>query len=566
MNERESQRIRDLLAERKSRENEALRLFRPLKGGQEAFLKSNAIKRVVRGGNRSGKSSTASAEFASAATGIPLHDSEGNELPFKYPTNRPLVMWIIGYDLDHLSRNIYRLLFKPGMFKTIKDLETGRYRTFRPWDESDKARVDEVVLSEPLIPKRFVEGFAWENKAQRVFKVCRLKNGTEIRAFSSMGEPPQGDQCDLIWVDEDLENEEYIMEASMRIIDRGGRFFWSAFPKSKNMALRKLSEEAESANPLAPSCTEHVIRMSDNPYLDQAVMQSILSGLTDEERRARDFGEFCDDLIAMFPTFDERTHGIKTNPDEQDEIDQAVLDNGFSPPDDWTRYLILDPGHARPFVLFAAVPPPYFDPKRQPTVLLYDEIAKPRIDAAETARLVHEKVGNQLFEAFIIDDHAGRQTSMGRGETIKQLYSAEFDKHGLRSRLTGNSFVNGSDNVMAGLGAIREGLHIQGDGRSRFRFLTDGEKRNRVPNLCKQVLFYKKMLASGVVEDKPAPHQVDDGVHCLRYLAAFNPYYQRPQMSEKQYSPAYRMFLKSKKTAQRNKRTSMVCGPQFSPQ
>ncbi len=563
MSEREAQRLQALIAEKRSRESEALRLYRPLPGGQESFLKSNAIKRSLRGGNRSGKSSTASAEFASAATGIPLHDSQGNEIPFKYPKNRHLVMWIIGYDLDHLSRNIYRLLFKPGMFKTIKDKKTGQMRAWRPWEEEDKARADEVEMSPPLIPERYIEEFAWENKAQRVFKVCRLTNGTEIRAFSSMGEAPQGDQCDVIWIDEDVENEELIMESTMRIIDRGGKFFWSAFPKSKNLALRKLSEEATDADPLAPVCTEHVIRMSDNPYLDQEVMKGVLSGLTDEERRARDFGEFCDDLIMMFPTFDERTHGIKTHEDDQDEIDKVLLENGMMPPDDWTRYLVLDPGHARPFVLFAAVPPPNFDQKREPTVLLYDEIAVPRIDAAETARLVLEKTGNQYFEAFIIDDRAGRQTSMGRGDTIRQLYSGEFEKRQLRSRLTGSSFVNGSDNVPAGLEAIRKGLCINSDGRSRFRFATDGDKRNLVPNLCKQITFYKKMLASGAVQDKPAAHQVDDGVHCLRYLAAFNPYFRKPEMSEKQYSPAYRMFLNLEKRFKRAKKQTVQCGPQF---
>jgi len=563
MSEREAQRLQALIAEKRSRESEALRLYRPLKGGQESFLKSNAIKRSLRGGNRSGKSSTASAEFASAATGIPLRDSEGIEIPFKYPKDRPLVMWIIGYDLDHLSRNIYRLLFKPGMFKIIKDLETGQMRAYRPWEEGDKARADEVEMSPPLIPERYVQEFAWENKAQRVFKVCRLTNGTEIRAFSSMGEAPQGDQCDVIWIDEDVENEELIMESTMRIIDRGGKFFWSAFPKSKNFALRKLSEEAADANPLAPVCTEHVIRMSDNPYLDQEVMQGVLSGLSDEERRARDFGEFCDDLVMMFPTFDERTHGVKTHPDDMDEIDRAIIDSGFVPPDNWTRYLILDPGHARPFVLFAAVPPPNFDPNRDPTVVLYDEIAVPRIDAAETARRVLEKTGNQFFEAFIIDDHAGRQTSMGRGETIRQLYSSEFDRRGLRSRVTGSSFINGSDNVSAGLEAIRRGLHINADGRSRFRFVTDGDKRNLVPNLTKQITFYKKMLASGVVQDKPAPHQVDDGVHCLRYLAAFNPYYRRPEIGVKQHSPAYRSFLDSQKRFRKQKRDAVLCGPQY---
>ena len=555
-NENPLTRIQKLLDEKKNREQAALKLFRPMPH-QESFFRSTATKRIIRGGNRSGKSSCASAEFASAATGIPIKDSNGVEIPFRYPRNKPLVMWVIGYDLDHLSRNIYRLLFQEGMFKLIKDNETGETRAWRPWEADDMARKKEAFNAPPLIPERFVEDFAWENKAQRVFKVCRLINGTEIRAFSSMGKEPQGDQCDVVWIDEDVENDKLIMEATMRILDRGGCLFWSAFPKSKNEALKRLSREAEETNPLAPTCTETVLRMTDNPFLDQAAVKDVLAGMSDEERRSRDFGEFCEDLVAVFPTFDVRLHGLKEHEDDQDLIDKTLIQNGLEPPLDWTRYLVLDPGHARPAVLLAAVPPPHFDPKREPTIVLYDEIVKPRIDAAETARLVEEKTNGQHFEVFIIDGHAGRQTSMGRGETITQLYSAEFARRGLRSRMTGNSFVAGSDNVEAGIDFIRQYLHINADGRSRIRVV-----QKKCPNLCKQMELYKKTINRDVVHDKPAPNQVDDMVHCLRYLSAFNPQYRKPEIGVKQYSPAYRAF----KSFFSHKKPSdkVVCGPQYS--
>lgn len=506
--------------------------------------------------HNSGKSTSAAVEFASAATKIPLRDSENNEIPFRYPTDRPLVMWVIGYDLDHLSRNIYRLLFQEGAFKLIKDLETGETRAWRPWIPEELARKKETFNAPPLIPERFIDDFAWENKAQRVFKVCRLINGTEIRAFSSMGKEPQGDQCDCVWIDEDVENDKLIMESTARLLDRGGCMFWSAFPKSKNEALRKLSYEAADCNPLAPTCTETVLRMSDNPFLDQKTLQDFLAGLSDEERRSRDFGEFCDDLVAMFPTFDTKIHGIRSAELEMDAIDRAIREGGLEPPHDWTRYLVLDPGHARPAVLFLAVPPPQFDLKRQPTLVAYDEIAVPRIDAAETARLIAQRTRGQSFEAFIIDGHAGRQTSMGRGETTQQFYSEEFEKYKLRSRSTLNGFIQGSDNVSAGLDCIREFLHINADGRSRLRVVAE-----KCPNLCKQMELYKKTITNNIVQDKPANNQVDDLVDCLRYGTAFNPQYRKPEKSFANYSPAYRQFLAfmGKKTPD----TSVKCGPQY---
>ena len=100
-------------AERNRRQREALKLYRPM-DKQAAFHDSPASERIVRGGNRSGKSMSAFAETASAATGIPIIGPNGSPLPFKYPTKRPLLIWVIGYDQRHVGGTIYRMLFRPG--------------------------------------------------------------------------------------------------------------------------------------------------------------------------------------------------------------------------------------------------------------------------------------------------------------------------------------------------------------------------------------------------------------------------------------------------------------------
>ena len=87
-------RIAEVSAERKRRGSEGLRLYRPMPS-QLDFHASMASERIVRGGNRSGKSMSAFAETASAATGIPISGPDGNPLPYKYPTNYPLMIWLI---------------------------------------------------------------------------------------------------------------------------------------------------------------------------------------------------------------------------------------------------------------------------------------------------------------------------------------------------------------------------------------------------------------------------------------------------------------------------------------
>ena len=105
-------------AERSRRQREALRLYRPMPK-QAVFHGSLASERIVRGGNRSGKSMSAFAETASAATGFPIIGPDGAPLQFKYPTKRPLLIWVIGYDQRHVGGTIYRMLFTPGALSLI---------------------------------------------------------------------------------------------------------------------------------------------------------------------------------------------------------------------------------------------------------------------------------------------------------------------------------------------------------------------------------------------------------------------------------------------------------------
>ena len=53
--------------------------------------------------HNSGKTMCAAVEFASAVTGIPVCDMFGRELGFKFPRNKPLNTWVIGYDQIHIG-------------------------------------------------------------------------------------------------------------------------------------------------------------------------------------------------------------------------------------------------------------------------------------------------------------------------------------------------------------------------------------------------------------------------------------------------------------------------------
>jgi len=74
-------RLNEVITEKTRRNEEALQLYRP-QPSQEPFHRSQAQQRVVRGGNRSGKTTAAVAEVCSACTKTQLRDSHGKPLPF----------------------------------------------------------------------------------------------------------------------------------------------------------------------------------------------------------------------------------------------------------------------------------------------------------------------------------------------------------------------------------------------------------------------------------------------------------------------------------------------------
>lgn len=549
-------RLANVSAEKSRRQQEALRLYRPM-NSQIDFHESCASERIVRGGNRSGKSMSAFAETASAATGIPITGPNGAPLPSKYPTDRPLLIWVIGYDQRHIGGTVYRMLFNPGAFRIIKDLKTEEWRVWRPWEKEDQDREDECKDAPPLIPKRLInpQGWAWENKSERVFTVCRLRNGTEIHAFSSKAEPKQGDPVDLIHIDEDIEYSKHVAEWQARLSDRKGKLIWSVWPHSKNDALIQMSERATEQNNLdSPDVHEIVLKFSDNPYIDQDEKRKRIEAWQKkgaDEVRARDQGEFVLDTMLMYPNFNIDDHGTPMeDPSQDDYIDDLLRQTNGEPPKDWTRYLVLDPGHAVNAVLFAAVPPPsHLYP---PMVVIYDELYLRQIDAYTVAEEVQKKAKGKIFESFMIDNRAGRQTPMGFNKTVKQQYSDAFSKKRLQSRQTGSQFLSGSDNVAAGVGLVREWLHIYPGKRSRLRVV-----RNKTPWLQREFVLYRKRMTRDEVHDEPVSKN-DHLMDCLRYLASYNPQYHKPEKMPDQWSAAYTAFKDWHKARERQNETDYV--------
>ena len=344
-----------------------VRLYRP-RPEQLPFHLSKAPRRLVRGGNRSGKTIAAACEFASALTRIPIAQDDDKLVPFQFPKDRPIIAWMIGFDERHIAR-MYRKLFRPGLFKIIIDRGTREWRAWKPWLPEDAAREKETKPSPPLIDPlpinkggRFVEEWAWTKKGQRIFSVCRFKGGSEIYAFTSGGKAAQGDAVDVLWIDEDIEFEDSVQEWEARLADNHGKLIWSAWPHSRNGAIKLMAKRAqEQAGKQKPDVEEWVLKFSNNPYIDGDQKRILLEGWaakSDAEVQTRDNGSFMDGLQLVFPTYDQDYHGLPRATMHRDALDRWMEAHEYVIPDDWSRYVVVDPGTQHPAAIVAVIPPP----------------------------------------------------------------------------------------------------------------------------------------------------------------------------------------------------------------
>ena len=513
--------IKSLQSEIRERKIEALRLYEPT-ALQALVHQSKASEVLVIGGNRSGKSLCSFVEDARAVTG---------QDPFnKYPKTDGILV-VIGKDWRHIGMVAYPYLFKKGAFKIIKDEITKEWRAYRP--STDEARRKESMPAPPLIPHRMVKKLSWVLKSANYIQKAELHNGWIIYFFSSEGDPVQGYAADRVHCDEDLNNENWISECQARLVDKRGKFCWSAMPHSTNNALLTLKERADAEleqRKETPDIVQFKLRFLDNPHIDEKEKQKSIirwSASGQDVLRMRAEGDFITDSILVYPTFDMRIHGFN----------RADLPSGQIP-GDWCRYAVIDPGHAVTAVLFAAVPP------SEEYVLVYDQLYLRQCNAQIFGEKFAEKVKSQ-FRAFIIDSHGGRLRDIGSGRLPIEQYTEQLVKRQIRSEVTGSSFIAGCDDIMARCEATRNYLHIRPSGTPTIRILTES-----VPDLERELKRYRKKVnmvaGTSIVTDSPLTRGEVHLCQCLEYLCAYRPSYHRPAVIGEE-EPWWVKFLADKR-------------------
>ena len=455
---------------------------------QLPFHQDEAPELVLRGGKRSGKSVAAICEFASRVLGIPIIGPDGNPLPLRYPSptpDSPRQYWIIGWDTTHAG-TIHRLLFQPGMggtMRCIPDEETGEWRLWNRSNPRDVERQSESSLTEPVIPARFLKdgdpeaAFSWSEKKTCEFHSFQLENGALVFYWpSSARSPKQGEAVSGILIDEDIQFSGHLKEWQDRLTDMKGWFMWSVWPHIENDALNGLADRATlELDNEKPQIRFHQLIMSRNPFLEQESIEQALGRMGNEEEVARrDRGEMDRGTFLMYDF--NRSHHLLYLPGESlvgnpaEGSPRFVIESELSRmngvlPREWTRYLAIDPSNTRTAVMSMVVPPPeYNGVYLGPLVIVEWEMVVRKYSAHMLATALQPLMVGRHYEAFIMDQQIGRQTNVGRDNTVFAIYEEAFRKKGLRSRQTISWFIPGCNVPTTRFQCVRQLLLIQDTG------------------------------------------------------------------------------------------------------
>lgn len=508
---------------------------------QVSVFECNSIETLLNGGNRSGKSTTAAVHFAAFARNMPVQTVDGrmiNVRPEHLRNRNDIVMWIVGLQMNHIGQTIHRLLFRPGLYKIIRDPHTNWWRAFEPWNPWDQEHEQECRPSWPLIPESCIASKVWDNAGANEFKQFTLNNGVEIYAYASTADVKQGDPVHRIWLDERIVNSKHYPEWLVRTTDFEGSLLWSTMTRRGVPAMANVIETAkEQANEFKNgdreeiTVTRFVFDQKNNPFLSKKrVAYNIerLASFGEDELGMRIEGDVDFNTTAIYPFYNPRVHcAVYDDPQLDDALSEFLRKSGGMPGLDWTWELILDPGTIKPGVLLCTIPPREFWPDSRPYYVPAFELYRPRLAAPDLAKAVRKLIPNGVtLQRMIIDGKCGRQTAPGFTMSVQRHYSQWFEVEGIWCVETGSAFTYGNPDFVVRSKEVASWMSIGINGRSRLRIINEN-----CPNLTYQLQYNQRKVVDDVVTEQAATHQKDDLRECLEYWASRKPTYKAPPLT-----------------------------------
>lgn len=478
-----------VLIEYTRRLKEGLAIFEPLPAAIP-FHQCTASRRIAGGPNRGGKTQAAAVEVAWLVTGQhPWHKT--------FPNKGEAI--IVGKDESHLAMPLWKKLAFPGQFYCMNDGGLPRAIRLNPDDPTmlhpdDEARRDEWLPGPPLLGTRFLNmnKVSWKDKKKGIPGYIKLRNGFEISFYPGGSPPRSGVALDLIWFDEEINNELWYPECMARMVDKWwAKFIWSATPEHATEHFLSLHERCQEGS---AEHKEFFFDLFSNPYLPAKTRQEFADSLTEDEKQAKVYGVYIASSLKVYPDFSMDHHGIDPMPI----------------PIEWNRWISIDPGVKQTSILFWAIPPD--NGPHAGEVHLYDSLIIKDAHAEKIAERLARKTRVQpILEGWICDWRRGRQRTEQTGKTIAEILQLSFEKHQVHFH---NAMpIWGQDDTEAREEAFRSLMRTDANGQVRLKV-----HRGKATNLETEISRCFNDIKTGKRKDKG---RNDHSIDAAEYFSAY---------------------------------------------
>lgn len=372
-----------------------------------------------------------------------------------------------------------------------------------------KDGIDKIIkpeLARWLPPSELVNG-SWEDSFNREMQQLTLDNGSTIdfMSYEQAVEKFAGVSRDWIHFDEEPPKNIFT-ENLLRVADCGGSMwitmtpllgmtwvFYTVYEPGLEKGHISINEEFPDLVPL--SCRVIEVDITENPYLSETEVQTIISALDPEDIEARAHGKFVRLGGLIYKDFDPKVGGLH------------VLKESLIPPRDWLWVASLDHGYNNPTAWL------YHGVNAEGSAVTFREHYQSGWVVEQHASRIFE-INKELGRApdIYIGDPTIRNTDPITGTSVHQEYVA----HGV-------PIILGNNDVRAGIIRVASYLRPDDNGRAKWHITPD------CVNTIREMKNYRwKTYANKKLNDennlREEPHKKDDHTpDSLRYFIMSRP-------------------------------------------
>lgn len=297
-------------------------------------------------------------------------------------------------------------------------------------------------------PPSLLRNGSWEDSYSASERTLTFENGSFIEFMSYDQDTDKFAGTSRHFTHFDEEPPQHVFnECLARLVDTNGDW-WMTMTPVEGMTWIYDTIYLPGKSGENPRFNIVEVDMLDNPHLNPEAAEAFLSGLTPEERKAREKGEFVQLGGLVYKGFDERIHVVSP---------RDIFDGEFTPPSNWEWYASVDHGFNNPTAwLWHAVSP-------EGQVVTFSEHYESEMTVEQHAAIVHAR--NAMFNREP-DIYCGDPAIAQRNGITGTSVALEYALHGI-------PIVPGINDVASGVNRVSTYLRPNPETGKPYWLITD---------------------------------------------------------------------------------------------